>query len=99
MYTALTKQHLDVGFVRLRVQVINQKNGKVNFLADNHCSNFGITSKRTRVHTFDVSMNPQETEELTAFIREVREQFHLTVFLIEHHMIAKAINKVAAELA
>jgi len=31
-------------------------------------------------------MNPQETEELTAFIREVREQFHLTVFLIEHHM-------------
>ena len=31
-------------------------------------------------------MNPQETEELTAFIREVRERFHLTVFLIEHHM-------------
>jgi len=31
-------------------------------------------------------MNPQETEELTAFIREVRDRFHLTVFLIEHHM-------------
>jgi branched-chain amino acid transport system ATP-binding protein len=31
-------------------------------------------------------MNPQETEELTAFIGEIRDQFHLTVFLIEHHM-------------
>ena len=31
-------------------------------------------------------MNPQETEELTAFIRELRERFHLTIFLIEHHM-------------
>ncbi len=31
-------------------------------------------------------MNPQETEELTAFIGEIRDSFHLTVFLIEHHM-------------
>ena len=31
-------------------------------------------------------MNPQETAELTAFIREIREQFGLTIFLIEHHM-------------
>ena len=31
-------------------------------------------------------MNPQETDELTAFIRETRESFGLTVFLIEHHM-------------
>ena len=31
-------------------------------------------------------MNPQETDELTAFIGEIRDQFHLTVFLIEHHM-------------
>ena len=31
-------------------------------------------------------MNPQETDDLTAFIRDVREKFHLTVFLIEHHM-------------
>ena len=31
-------------------------------------------------------MNPQETDELTAFIREVREKFKLTVLLIEHHM-------------
>lgn len=31
-------------------------------------------------------MNPQETEELTAFIRRIRDKFDLTVLLIEHHM-------------
>ena len=31
-------------------------------------------------------MNPQETEELTDFIRFIREKFDLTVLLIEHHM-------------
>ena len=31
-------------------------------------------------------MNPQETEELTAFIRRIRDEFGLTVILIEHHM-------------
>ncbi|MDO4315402.1 MAG: ABC transporter ATP-binding protein [Oscillospiraceae bacterium] len=31
-------------------------------------------------------MNPQETDELTAFIGEIRDKFELTVFLIEHHM-------------
>ena len=31
-------------------------------------------------------MNPQETNELTSFIGEIRDSFRLTVFLIEHHM-------------
>lgn len=31
-------------------------------------------------------MNPQETNELTAFISEIRSRLGLTVFLIEHHM-------------
>lgn len=31
-------------------------------------------------------MNPQETQELAAFIKEIREKYGLTVFLIEHHM-------------
>ena len=31
-------------------------------------------------------MNPQETQELTAFIGQFRSDFHMTVFLIEHHM-------------
>ena len=31
-------------------------------------------------------MNPQETDELTAFIGEIRDKFNMTIFLIEHHM-------------
>lgn len=31
-------------------------------------------------------MNPQETEELADFIRSIKDRFHLTVFVIEHHM-------------
>lgn len=31
-------------------------------------------------------MNPKETEELTEFIREIRDEFNLTIFMIEHHM-------------
>ena len=31
-------------------------------------------------------MNPQETQELAEYIKEIRDSHHLTVFLIEHHM-------------
>lgn len=31
-------------------------------------------------------MNPQETKELTDFIKKIRDDFNLTVFMIEHHM-------------
>ena len=31
-------------------------------------------------------MNPQETQDLTDFIKEIRDKYHLTVFMIEHHM-------------
>ena len=31
-------------------------------------------------------MNPQETDELASFIKNIKEKFDLTVFLIEHHM-------------
>lgn len=31
-------------------------------------------------------MNPKETEELTQFIKEIRDEFKLTIFMIEHHM-------------
>ncbi|MBP1926903.1 branched-chain amino acid transport system ATP-binding protein [Sedimentibacter acidaminivorans] len=31
-------------------------------------------------------MNPHETMELTEFIRNIRDEFDLTVFMIEHHM-------------
>ena len=31
-------------------------------------------------------MNPQETDELGDFIRRIRDEFSLTIFIIEHHM-------------
>ncbi len=31
-------------------------------------------------------MNPQETDELTAFIHDIRDKFGITILLIEHHM-------------
>lgn len=31
-------------------------------------------------------MNPQETNDLMEFIKEVKDEFDLTIFLIEHHM-------------
>ena len=31
-------------------------------------------------------MNPQETMELTAFIKDVRDRFDITILMIEHHM-------------
>lgn len=31
-------------------------------------------------------MNPQETEELAAFIRDVKKRHHVSILLIEHHM-------------
>ena len=31
-------------------------------------------------------MNPQETQELTDFIKQIRTEYNLSVFMIEHHM-------------
>lgn len=31
-------------------------------------------------------MNPKETEDLTGFIKQIRDEFKLSIFMIEHHM-------------
>ncbi|MDP4161340.1 MAG: ABC transporter ATP-binding protein [Bacillota bacterium] len=31
-------------------------------------------------------MNPKETDDLTKFIYRIRDEFHLAIFMIEHHM-------------
>ena len=31
-------------------------------------------------------MNPQETQELTDFIQQIRSEYNLSIFMIEHHM-------------
>ena len=41
-------------------------------------------------------MNPQETHELTDFIKQLRKEYELTIFMIEHHMdlVMKISNRV-----
>ncbi len=58
MDTALAKQHLNVGLVRLRVQVIDQEYGKVYFLPHDHRSDFSISTQRAGVHAGDIRRNP-----------------------------------------
>ena len=31
-------------------------------------------------------MNPQETQELTDFIRQIKDEYNLSILMIEHHM-------------
>jgi branched-chain amino acid transport system ATP-binding protein len=31
-------------------------------------------------------MNPQETNELAQFVKQIRDEYHLAIFMIEHHM-------------
>ncbi|HYE81595.1 MAG TPA: ABC transporter ATP-binding protein [Clostridia bacterium] len=39
-------------------------------------------------------MNPKETDDLTVFIKQIRDEFDLTVFMIEHHMqVVMGISK------
>ncbi len=38
-------------------------------------------------------MNPKESDELADFIFEIKDKFHITVFLIEHHM--KLVMKIS----
>ena len=42
--------------------------------------------KQRRLEEPAAGMNPQETLELAEFIKEIRDQFHKTILLIEHHM-------------
>lgn len=39
-------------------------------------------------------MNPKESEDLTMFIQKIRDEFDLTIFMIEHHMqVVMGISK------
>ena len=58
---------------------------------DLHVSYGGIRALATRPKLLlldepAAGMNPQETDELGEFIRRIRSEFDLTVFIIEHHM-------------
>ena len=59
----------------------------------------GILAMEPRVLVLDepaAGMNPQETDELTAFIHDIRSKFDLTILLIEHDM--KLVGGICEEL-
>ena len=43
-------------------------------------------------------MNPQETLELTDFIKEIKEKYNLSIFMIEHHMEMCIRDRISAFL-
>lgn len=44
-------------------------------------------------------MNPKESDDLANFIKEIRDKFHITIFLIEHHMqlVMKISDRIYVE--
>lgn len=42
VYAALSQEHLDVGFVRLRVEVVDEKDGEVDLFSHDHGGDFGV---------------------------------------------------------
>jgi hypothetical protein len=65
MNTALAKQHLDVGLVRLRIQVVYQKDRQIDLLTDNHSGNLSIASHRTGMHASNIRVHPFFLESFT----------------------------------
>ena len=58
MNSTLAQQHLNIGFVRLRIQIVDQKYGKIDLLAYNHRRDLRVTAHRSRVHALDIALNP-----------------------------------------
>lgn len=50
VHTTLAEEHLDVRLMRLGIEVVNEEDGEVDLLANNHRSNLGITTEGTRMH-------------------------------------------------
>ena len=58
VHTALPQQHHDICLVRLRVEVVDQENGKVNLLAHHHGGNLGIAAHGPRGHNREIGGDP-----------------------------------------
>lgn len=52
---ALAQKHLYVGFVWLWVEVVDEEYGHVDFFADDHGGDLGVTAHGTGMHAGDVA--------------------------------------------
>jgi hypothetical protein len=57
MHSALTKQHLNIGLVWLRIKIINKEYSQINLFLDHQGCYFCVAPKRTGMHAGDVGMN------------------------------------------
>jgi hypothetical protein len=62
VHAALAEQHLDIRFVRLRVQVVNQEDGQIDFFAYYHGRNLGVSAERAGMHPRDLGVNTLVSE-------------------------------------
>jgi hypothetical protein len=51
----LSEEHLNIGLMRLWVEIVDEEDGEADFLSDDHRGYFGVASKRAGVHTGNVS--------------------------------------------
>ena len=67
----------------------NEKASSLPYGQQRHLEIVRALATNPRVLLLDepaAGMNPHETDELTEFIRKIREEYNLTIFMIEHHM-------------
>ena len=55
VYAALAQEHLNVGFVRLRVEIVDEKDGKIDFFSHDHGGDFGVAAHRSGMHALDIA--------------------------------------------
>ena len=70
-------------------QVKNDKAGSLPYGQQRHLEIARALATQPSLLLLDepaAGMNPQETQELTAFIRRIKDEYNLTIFMIEHHM-------------
>ncbi|MBU3105452.1 ABC transporter ATP-binding protein [Clostridium gasigenes] len=69
--------------------VINEKAGSLPYGKQRKLEIARALATNPKILLLDepaAGMNPTETDELTAFIKEIKEKFNLSIFMIEHHM-------------
>ena len=85
----IRQESLDMLEAQGMLELQNEKASSLPYGKQRYLEILRALSTKPRLLLLDepaAGMNPQETEELAAFIQDIKEQYKLTVFLIEHHM-------------
>ena len=79
------------------IDVINEKSSSLPYGMQRRLEIARALATNPEVLLLDepaAGMNPKESEDLTKFIQKIRDEFDLTIFMIEHHMqVVMGISK------